>query len=175
LRIRIAVATAVLAAFTLAASAPAAYIDPVTPPRLERAQPETFATPLRGPLHSRFGERWGRVHSGIDIAVLGTDRVRAALGGVVTAVGYLPGYSGYGNTVRIRHDRDLTTMYAHLAGASVRVGERVERGQRIGTAGCTGSCTGPHLHFEVKLRGKVVDPLPFLRGKLRYNRRAAGG
>ncbi len=131
--------------------------------------------PLRGPLHSHFGTRWGRVHSGIDIAVLHTDRVRAALAGVVTGVGYLPRYSGYGNTVRIRHDRELSTMYAHLASATVRVGQRVERGEPIGMAGCTGSCTGPHLHFEVKLRGEVVDPLPFVRGKLRYNRRAAGG
>ncbi len=139
------------------------------------ARPEPFALPLRGPLHSPFGDRWGRSHAGIDIAVLGTDQVRAARSGVVTAVGYLAGYSGYGNVVRIRHGGGIATMYAHLAAASVRVGERVERGQPIAKAGCTGSCTGPHLHFEVRVRGRLVDPLRFLGPRLRYNREAAGG
>ena len=174
MRFRPAVATAVLA-FLLPAAPASAYVDHPGIPRAHRAEPETFAQPLRGPLHSPFGDRWGRTHAGIDIAVLATDRVRAALGGVVTAAGYLPGYSGYGNVVRVRHDRDLTTMYAHLAGSAVRVGERVERGQLIATAGCTGSCTGPHLHFEVRLRGKLVDPLPFVRGRLRYSRQSPGG
>jgi len=57
-------------------------------------------------------------------------------------------------------------MYAHLSSALVRVGQKVEGGAPIAHAGCTGSCTGPHLHFEVHLRGRPVDPLPYLRGKL---------
>ena len=128
---------------------------------------ETFAAPLRGPLHSHFGYRWGRLHAGIDIAVLATDRVRAARSGIVVASGYLAGYSGYGHTVEIRHGRGMTTLYAHLSSASVRIGQRVERGEAIALAGCTGSCTGPHLHFEVRLRGKPVDPLPYLKGRVR--------
>lgn len=125
--------------------------------------PAVFVMPLDGPVYSNFGYRWGRMHSGVDIAVLGTDAVRAALPGVVTSVGYLANYSGYGNVVRIRHPGGLETMYAHLASASVRVGERVEAGQLIARAGCTGSCTGTHLHFEVRVRGRVVDPMRFLR------------
>ncbi len=78
--------------------------------------------PLRGPLESPFGERWGRLHAGQDIAVLHTDRVHAAASGVVRAVGYLAEHSGYGNVVEIRHDDGLVTMYAHLSSTLVRVG-----------------------------------------------------
>ena len=126
-----------------------------------------FVVPLRGPLHERFGYARGRLHAGIDVAVLGTTSVRAALPGVVTATGYLRNYSGYGNVVRIRHDSGVATMYAHLASAEVRVGDRVQGGQVIARAGCTGSCTGPHLHFEVRVRGRLVDPLRFLPNALR--------
>ena len=127
----------------------------------------TFVVPLRGPLESHFGARWGRTHSGVDIAVLRTDVVRAALPGVVTATGYLESYSGYGNTVKIRHAGGLATLYAHLASAGVRPGDYVGAGEPIGRAGCTGSCTGAHLHFEVRLRGRLVDPLRFLPKTLR--------
>ncbi len=140
-----------------------------------RAPDRAFAVPLRGPVHSPFGNRWGRMHNGIDIAVLGTDAVHAALPGVVTAVGYLPQHAGYGNVVRIRHADGVVTLYAHLASAGVRRGERVAAGELIGRAGCSGSCTGPHLHFEVRIRGRLVDPLKFLPKTLRYNPQAAGG
>ena len=125
-------------------------------------QGRAFAVPLDGPLESGFGYRWGRLHAGLDIGVLGTDRVRAALGGVVTRVGYQAHYAGYGNVVLIRHGNGLATLYAHLASYGVRVGESVERGEPIGQAGCTGSCTGQHLHFEVRMGGKPVNPLRFL-------------
>jgi murein DD-endopeptidase MepM/ murein hydrolase activator NlpD len=158
---------ALAAACALVAAAPAAAVYyPERPPQRTHAERD-FALPLDGPLHSRFGARWGRMHSGLDIAVLRTDRVRAALAGTVDAVGYLNGYSGYGNVVRIRHPGGMRTLYAHLASSSLRVGEWVERGAPIARAGCTGSCTGPHLHFEVRVKGRAVDPLPFLRGKLR--------
>lgn len=125
-------------------------------------QARAFALPLRGQLESNFGYRWGRLHAGVDIAVLGTDRVRAAHTGVVTKVGYQAHYAGYGNVVVIRHGDGLTTLYAHLAGYSVRVGQAVERGEEIGRAGCTGSCTGEHLHFEVRVRGKPANPMRYL-------------
>ena len=155
------VAAACLCALVAAAPASAAFPDYPGKPRV-RVRVETFVVPLEGPLESGFGSRWGRMHSGLDIAVLHTDRVRAALSGVVTASGYLDGYSGYGNTVRIRHANGISTMYAHLASASVQPGDVVERGEVIARAGCTGSCTGAHLHFEVRVRGKLVDPLRFL-------------
>ena len=169
MRIRLAVA-ALLLALVLAASAPAAVSvssDDTWHERVDGDRTDRFAVPLAGPLHSPFGPRWGDFHRGIDIAVLGTDAVRAALPGLVTDVGYLSGYSGYGHVVRIRHDGGLETLYAHLESASVTVGERVRRGQRIAYAGCTGSCTGPHLHFEVRVNGKLIDPLRYLEGRVR--------
>jgi murein DD-endopeptidase MepM/ murein hydrolase activator NlpD len=154
-------------ALTLAAPAAASFPDYPGEPRHAAAAADEFALPLDGPLHSGFGYRWGRLHSGLDIAVLGTDRVRAALPGIVDAVGYLNGYSGYGNVVRIRHEAGMRTLYAHLSSMSVRAGQWVDRGERIARAGCTGSCTGPHLHFEVRINGRPVNPLPFVREKLR--------
>lgn len=128
---------------------------------------ERFLVPLRGRWESGFGPRWGRMHSGVDISVLGDARVRAVASGRVVAVGWLRNHWGYGNVVKLRHRPGLVTMYAHLASWQVRRGERVERGERIATAGCTGSCTGTHLHFEVHREGRPVDPTPYLRGRLR--------
>ena len=124
-----------------------------------RRVPVVFAMPLDGPVYSNFGYRWGRLHAGVDLAVLGTDRVRAPAEGVVTFTGWRESYSGYGLIVQLRHDERLTTMYAHLARATVKTGELVERGDLLGHAGCTGSCTGPHLHFEVRRGGRLVNPL----------------
>jgi murein DD-endopeptidase MepM/ murein hydrolase activator NlpD len=123
--------------------------------------------PLDGPLQSGFGYRWGRMHWGLDLDGYSQTRVRAALPGRVTAVGWLRDHSGYGRVIKIRHSRHLVTMYAHLARALVRRGDHVQIGQLIGKAGCTGSCTGTHLHFEVHVRGKPVDPLRFLGKRVR--------
>jgi murein DD-endopeptidase MepM/ murein hydrolase activator NlpD len=131
------------------------------------AERERFLVPLRGRWESGFGPRWGRLHSGVDISVVGDARVRAAASGTVVATGWPQNHWGYGLVVKIRHRPGLVTMYAHLSASAVRRGERVERGDRIATAGCTGSCTGTHLHFEVHRRGRAVDPWPYLRGKLR--------
>jgi len=128
-----------------------------------RHVPGAFALPLRGPLESNFGYRWGRLHAGVDIAVLGTDRVHAALAGTVVKVGYQDRYAGYGNIVLLRHGNGVATLYAHLARVGVKVGERVDRREPLGRAGCTGSCTGQHLHFEVRILGKPVDPMPYLK------------
>jgi murein DD-endopeptidase MepM/ murein hydrolase activator NlpD len=67
--------------------------------------------------------------------------------------------NGYGNVVTLRHANDRTTLYAHLSRIDVRQGQRVEQGQRIGAVGATGWATGPHLHFEFKVRGEHQDPL----------------
>jgi murein DD-endopeptidase MepM/ murein hydrolase activator NlpD len=140
------------------------------------AAARSFALPLRGRLESPFGYRWGRLHSGLDIGVLGTARVRAALAGTVAKVGYQPRYAGYGNLVLIRHSDGLATLYAHLSSFRVRVGQSVARGDLIGRAGCTGSCTGQHLHFEVRVRGRPVNPARYLVVSRRHVRaRSAGG
>jgi murein DD-endopeptidase MepM/ murein hydrolase activator NlpD len=128
----------------------------------DAAAGQPFAVPLRGPLESRFGYRWGRLHAGLDIAVLRSSRVHAAFAGTVAKVGYRAHYAGYGNVVLIRHGDGLATLYAHLASFRVRVGEWVARGELIGRAGCTGSCTGAHLHFEVRERGRPVNPMRYL-------------
>jgi murein DD-endopeptidase MepM/ murein hydrolase activator NlpD len=125
--------------------------------------PRQYALPLRGRFESGFGYRWGRLHAGVDISVLGTDSVHAALAGTVVKVGFQNQYAGYGNIVLLRHGNGFSTLYAHLASMGVKVGERVERGALVGRAGCTGSCTGQHLHFEVRIAGKPVNPMPYLR------------
>lgn len=156
-----------LAALVLVPPAVARY--PEAPADAHRAS-AAWTVPLRGVFESPFGYRWGRLHSGVDISVLGDDRVRAARPGVVSAVGWQPNYEGYGLVVRIRHGGGISTMYAHLAEPLVRRGVYVEAGEVIGLAGCTGSCTGEHLHFEVYAHGKPVDPLRYLGGKLRPRR-----
>jgi peptidoglycan hydrolase-like protein with peptidoglycan-binding domain len=123
-------------------------------------QPIALAWPFRGPLGSLFGPRGDGFHAGIDVvAAAGAPVVAAAPGRVVWA-GYRAG--GWGLLVTIAHGDGVRTMYAHLSRVTVRVGERVGVGARVGRVGATGDATGPHLHFEVRLRGAAVDPLPAL-------------
>ena len=119
----------------------------------------SFAWPAQGTVTSPFGWDGARPHSGIDIGILRSLDVRAAAPGRVTAVGYLPGYEGYGNVVLVDVGTPFETLYAHLARATVRVGQVVGAGQRLGIAGCTGWCTGTHLHFELRRAGAAVDPM----------------
>jgi murein DD-endopeptidase MepM/ murein hydrolase activator NlpD len=118
--------------------------------------------PMDGPLGSPFGPRWGRLHDGIDIEGWAETRVRATRVGRVTHVGWLRYGSGYGLVIKVRHADEIVTMYAHLARAFVKRGEIVTARQIIGRAGCTGSCTGTHLHFQAWRRGKLIDPLELL-------------
>jgi len=149
-------------ALALAAPAFAMYPDNTGGARLRGDTRSDFAVPLKGPFESPFGYRWGRLHAGVDIAVLKTNRVHAALDGVVVKTGYQESYGGYGNVIVIRHRPGFVTLYAHLASIEVRPGERVTRGEEIAHAGCTGSCTGTHLHFEVRVNGRPVNPERFL-------------
>jgi len=87
--------------------------------------------------------------------------VRAAEPGRVVAVGTPRGFEGYGHLVKVSLGSGWVALYAHLASWRVRVGEQVSAGQRLGTAGCTGWCTGTHLHFELRHFGLPVDPLRF--------------
>ena len=121
-----------------------------------------WLVPMDGPLGSPFGPRWGRVHDGIDIEGWAETRVRATRVGRVAYVGWLPDYSGYGLVIKIRHEGGVVTMYAHLSRAFVERGEVVTGRQIIGRAGCTGSCTGTHLHFQAWRHGKLIDPLDLL-------------
>lgn len=112
--------------------------------------------PVKGVVTSPFGApRPGHRHSGIDIAAPTGTPVRAFTCGTVTNAS---AESGYGNIVCVRHSATFATCYAHLSGFAVRSGQRVATGQVIGYVGCTGNCSGPHLHFETRVNGRPVDP-----------------
>ena len=120
--------------------------------------PITLAWPLRAPIGSPFGPRGTGFHPGIDLpAPPGTSVGAAAPGRVVFAA---LDWSGYGNLVEVAHGGGVVSMYAHLSSFSVRVGQFVSTGTRVGRVGSTGEATGPHLHFEVRVRGAAVDPVP---------------
>jgi murein DD-endopeptidase MepM/ murein hydrolase activator NlpD len=120
--------------------------------------------PADGRLNSPFGWDGDRPHSGLDIGVLRSLDVHTAEDGVVTRVGWLTGYEGYGLLVEVQLNERYSTLYAHLAAATVHVGQRVTAGERLGLAGCTGWCTGTHLHFELRDHGVPVDPMPLITG-----------
>ena len=115
--------------------------------------------PVSGPITSPFGERWGRMHEGIDVAGASGTPIRAAAGGTVIYASWM---EGYGNLVVIDHGDSLATAYAHQSQLAVSVGAEVTQGQVIGYVGSTGHSTGPHLHFEVRVNGQPVDPLGYL-------------
>lgn len=117
-----------------------------------------FRWPAAGTMTSPYGHDGNRWHDGVDIGILRSLSVNAASSGTVVQTGYVPGYSGYGNVVLVDVGSGFSTLYAHLSRPTVRVGARVEPGQRLGFAGCTGWCTGTHLHFELRYRGRAVDP-----------------
>jgi peptidoglycan hydrolase-like protein with peptidoglycan-binding domain len=122
--------------------------------------PISLAWPLRARLGDRFGPRGRRFHAGVDLLASAGTPVGAVAPGRVAWAGYRPG--GWGVLVTIAHGGGVRTMYAHLSSADVRLGQHVAAGARIGRVGTTGEATGPHLHFEVRLRGAAVDPLPAL-------------
>jgi murein DD-endopeptidase MepM/ murein hydrolase activator NlpD len=118
-----------------------------------------FIWPLSGPITSPFGMRWGTLHPGIDIGVPTGTPIHAAGSGTVVWCGWM---SGYGNLVMIDHHNGLATLYGHQSRIAVGCNQEVSQGETIGYVGCTGFCTGPHLHFEVRLNGTPVDPLGYL-------------
>jgi len=116
--------------------------------------------PVNARISSYYGRRWGRMHEGVDYAVnIGTP-IRAAGAGRVMFSGWS---SGYGKTVIIEHRKGLRTLYAHNSQLLVHVGEYVERNEVISKSGNTGRSTGPHLHFEVQINSRAVNPLNYLR------------
>ena len=114
--------------------------------------------PANGTLTSPYGWDANRPHSGLDIGILRDLDVRAAAPGRVRQVGWLTGYEGYGVVVTVDVGAPYSTLYAHLSRATVRPGQVVAAGERLGIAGCTGWCTGTHLHFELRRKGVDVDP-----------------
>jgi murein DD-endopeptidase MepM/ murein hydrolase activator NlpD len=119
-----------------------------------------FVWPARGVITSRFGWRYRRHHNGIDIASPHGTPIYAARDGIVEFAGWR---GGYGRVVHIDHGGGIVTVYGHASALLVRAGEQVKRGQLIARVGCTGVCTGSHLHFEVRVAGRAVNPLGYLR------------
>ncbi len=153
-------------------SGDAAPAEPVAPAPRVRSLPVgdttgdcssgKLSSPVSGVETSPYGPRGGRNHDGIDIAAPTGTAVRAALCGTVSV---REQQSGYGNIVCITHSSAFSTCYAHLSAFNVSNGQAVRTGQVIGRVGCTGSCTGPHVHFETRVNGTARDPKPYLRGQ----------
>jgi murein DD-endopeptidase MepM/ murein hydrolase activator NlpD len=117
--------------------------------------------PVSGPITSPFCERrsYEACHPGIDIAVPTGTPIRAAAGGRVAIAGWV---GGYGNYTCIQHSASLSSCYGHQSSIQVSVGQTVSQGQVIGLSGSTGNSTGPHLHFEARINGSVVNPMNYL-------------
>ena len=123
--------------------------------------PQQYAGTLRWPLDagvisSEYGERWGKVHKGLDIAAETGEPVYAVGSGQVIYAG--DGLRGYGNVVIVRHDAQLTSLYAHNSELKVHQGDHVEQGSLLALLGNTGHSTGPHVHFEIREGDAAVNP-----------------
>ena len=125
------------------------------PPR----SPLKVRWPVEGSLGDVFGPRGARFHAGVDIAADAGAAIAAAAAGEVVFAGWR---GAFGKLVTVAHGGGVRTMYAHLSEIAVRVGQRVAAGGHVGLVGATGRATGPHLHFEVRVRGAAVDPLTAL-------------
>lgn len=109
---------------------------------------------------SPFGRRWGRAHEGIDMAAPVGTQIFATGEGTVIFAGW---QSGYGNLIKIQHELGTETRFGHLSKIKVKVGQKVSRGSLIGAMGNTGRSTGPHLHYEVRVNGRAVNPMTFIK------------
>ncbi|MEO1307321.1 MAG: M23 family metallopeptidase [Pseudomonadota bacterium] len=126
------------------------------------AQKAPFAMPVKSAFRftSGFGPRWGRMHNGTDFAAGHGTPIYSTADGVVVHAGW---QSGYGRLIKIKHEFGIETRYAHLAQIRVSVGQRVSRGDRIGDMGNSGRSTGTHLHYEVRVGGKPVNPMIYIK------------
>jgi len=121
--------------------------------------PSGFIWPVQGVLTSGFGPRWGRMHTGIDIAAPAGTPIHVAKAGEVIYAGWL---NGYGNTVVVDHGDGVATLYGHQSRLGSTEGQQLNQGDVLGFVGSTGHSTGNHLHFEVRIDTKPVNPRPYL-------------
>lgn len=119
----------------------------------------SFIYPISGTLTSGYGQRWGTLHKGIDLAASYNTPIKASDGGTVVYSGW---YSGYGNCVKIDHGNGLQTLYGHNSRNVVDVGQKVAQGEVIAYVGSTGNSTGNHVHFEILLNGVAMNPMNYL-------------
>ena len=118
--------------------------------------PIPLAWPLQAPVGDSFGPRGNRFHTGLDLIAPRGTPVQVAAPGRIAFAGFAAG--GWGKLVVVVHSDGVRTLYAHLSAINVRRGQPVNTGQNLGLVGATGDATGPHLHFEVQLRGAAIDP-----------------
>jgi murein DD-endopeptidase MepM/ murein hydrolase activator NlpD len=120
----------------------------------------TYSWPADGGyISSKQGQRWGKLHKGIDIARPATRTITAADHGIIEIAG---NSGGYGNKITINHNNGYKTVYAHLDSIDVKAGQKIEKGMKIGMMGSTGHSTGVHLHFEIYKNGSLVNPLNYI-------------
>ena len=124
--------------------------------RAPRRSPLALGRPVTASIGDGFGPRDNRFHPGLDFPAAAGTAVHAARSGRVTWAGWWPG--GLGNLVSVANGHGVRTLYGHLSSISVRRGQRVGFGAFLGRVGSTGLSTGPHLHFELRLRGAAIDP-----------------
>ena len=120
----------------------------------------SFLWPTTGVITSPYGMRWGAMHAGVDIGAPQGTAIKAADSGMVTFSGW---NGGYGNMVKIDHGNGTSTLYAHASKLLVSQSSAVEKGQVIALVGNTGNSYGAHLHFEIHVNGKHVNPLTYFR------------
>jgi lipoprotein NlpD len=155
-----------IAQVTVADSPEPAAPSRTLPPAPVRSKPAvvgrpegTLQWPLRGVLYARFGRKGKEPHDGIDLAAPAGTVVKTAGEGTVLFAGE---QKGYGLIVIVEHPKGMITLYAHNRDVRVKGGQKVREGQVVATVGDSGATSGPHLHFEVRLDGKPVDPLDHL-------------
>ena len=121
-----------------------------------------FDMPVKGSFRytSGFGPRWGQMHRGVDLAAKSRSPIYATGDGVVIRAGW---NGGYGCVLYVKHEFGVVSRYVHLARIRVKKGQRVSRGQKIGDMGNSGRSTGTHLHYEVRVGGKAVNPMIFIK------------
>lgn len=126
------------------------------------AETAPFTEPLRGAFRytSGFGVRWGRMHKGTDFAARHGTPIYATADGVVIHADW---QSAYGRLIKIQHEFGIETRYAHLSKIRVKKGQRVSRGDLIGDMGNSGRSTGTHLHYEIRVNGRAVNPMKFIK------------
>ncbi|MET7759274.1 transglycosylase family protein [Streptomyces sp. NPDC005389] len=142
---------------------------PATKPRPSAAAEDRYSAPVSAGIGTRYGKpgsSWSSgYHTGVDFPVPTGTSVKAVAGGRIVSAGW---GGAYGYQIVLRHDDGRYSQYAHLSALSVREGQRVTAGQRIGRSGSTGNSSGPHLHFEVRTGpgyGSDIDPLAYLRAR----------
>lgn len=119
----------------------------------------SFDSPIKGRFTSGYGQRWGRLHGGVDLAAATGTQIKAADNGTVSFVGES---GSYGLLVKIDHGNGYVTYYAHCSGFLVNEGDAVQKGEPIALVGSTGNSTGPHCHFEIRYNDEQLDPTEFI-------------